>query len=281
MSDTGEAAWAGVPAFGTTALIGVTDPNQLASAQQILCATVETLSRACGADSELRRVNARTGERTPVGPVLASAVREALRVAEATDGVLDPTIPDPARTVGGWRQVQLDPRGRWLLLPRGVRLDLGATVQALAVDWAAAAVADLTDCGALVGIGQEWAAAGAAPANGWAVPVHAGPGRPDAAGDGDLLPRLTGGGMATAVATSDHHDRAWQLVSVLAPSCLDAKAAAAVAIELGDSATAWLARHDRPARLVTRDGRVVTISAWPASPESRFAELEAGTVTTA
>jgi thiamine biosynthesis lipoprotein len=53
-------------------------------------------------------------------------------------------------------------------------------------------------------------------------------------------------------------------VSVVAGTCTDANTASTAAIIRGDAAPDWLSGLGLPARLVGRDGAVVTTAGWPA-----------------
>jgi thiamine biosynthesis lipoprotein len=55
----------------------------------------------------------------------------------------------------------------------------------------------------------------------------------------------------------------WRTASVAAASCAEANIASTAALVLGGEASAWLAAHDLPARLVTVDGAVETHGGWP------------------
>ena len=110
-------------------------------------------------DSELNRVNDAAGRFVPVSDLFAETLRTALRVAEETDGVVDPTLgaaiesagytrdfamlepddrPPGAPAPGVWRRVLVF--GRHVGNPVGVRLDLNGVVKAIAVDDALAPV---------------------------------------------------------------------------------------------------------------------------------------------
>jgi thiamine biosynthesis lipoprotein len=102
-------------------------------------------------DSELRRLCARVGVATPASPVVFEAVRFALAVAEDSGGAFDPTtVGLPATTEGrvsdegrgvseppGYRDVEIDPDARTIMLRRPLTIDLGAVAKGLAVDAAA------------------------------------------------------------------------------------------------------------------------------------------------
>jgi thiamine biosynthesis lipoprotein len=55
----------------------------------------------------------------------------------------------------------------------------------------------------------------------------------------------------------------WRTVTVAAASCADANVASTASIIRGAGAPAWLGELALPARLVARDGRVVTVAGWP------------------
>lgn len=183
-------------AFGSTAVVGVTDLRRLVNARVAVSRTVEEFDLACSRfrdDSELSMVNAAGGERVRVSRVLIDTVAAALRAARLTDGDVDPTVgealialgydrdyalvgaAEPRRVsvvqVPGWRTIELDPEASTIRLARGVRLDLGATAKALAADRAAAAASAAAGCGVLVSFGGDIALAGAAPPAGWRVRV--------------------------------------------------------------------------------------------------------------
>jgi thiamine biosynthesis lipoprotein len=248
------------------------------------------------------RLAAAAGRPAPVSPLLAGALAAALRVARATDGLVDPTVgravvdlgydrdfatldrdrPEPAvaSPAPGWWRVTLDPATGQVLVPRGVLLDLGATAKAYAADRAAARIAGLGSLGVLVSLGGDLATAGPGPDGGWLVGVgddHR------AAGPGDPVVTVHSGALATSSVTgrrwrragrSLHHivdprtgnvpEPVWRTVSVTARSCVDANAAATAAIVRGRSAPDWLAGLGLAARLAGQDGTVVTVAGWPA-----------------
>jgi FAD:protein FMN transferase len=217
-------------AFGTVALVGVTDGARRDAAVAAVTRVVDEFDRACSrfrADSELTAVNAAAGSAVPVGPVLLEAVLAALRAARLTAGDVDPTVGDalialgydrdfdevsaagvvslrPLAAVPGWRTVQVDPDAGTIRLARGVTLDLGATAKALAADHAALAAFDATGCGVLVSFGGDLAIAGPAPESGWRVRVtddH----RADVTAPGQWISVRSGG-----LATSSVAVRRWQ-----------------------------------------------------------------------
>jgi thiamine biosynthesis lipoprotein len=186
-------------------------------------------------------------------------------------------MPTP-RPAPGWWRVRLDLESRQVVVPRGVRLDLGSTGKAYAADRAAARIAELAGCGVLVSLGGDLATAGPAPEGGWLLGVgddHR------AAAQGDPVVTVRSGALATSSTTrrawrrggrAVHHivdprtgdvpAPVWRTVSVAARTCVDANAAATAAIVRGDGADAWLDGAGLPARLVGHDGRVVTVGGW-------------------
>lgn len=185
--------------------------------------------------------------------------------------------------VPGWLNVELDSGAGQARLRDGARLDLGATAKAWAADRCAELIAGRVGGGVLVSLGGDIAVAGPAPGGGWRVRVtddHAA--GPDAPGQ---TVAITEGGLATSSITvrawrsggqPAHHiiDPAtggpartcWRTVSVAAGTCVDANTASTAAIIRGEAAPGWLTGAGLPARLVRRDGTVVTTAGWPAEP---------------
>lgn len=188
-------------AFGSSALVAVTDVAELDTARSVVERTVADFDVACSRfrdDSELSAVNAAAGGPVEVGPVLLEAVTAALRAARLTGGDVDPTVGQALISLGydrdfelvaegggdrggvssrvlgsvpGWRTVTVDPDHGTVRVAPGVVLDLGATAKALAADRAATAANAATGCGVLVSFGGDLAIAGAAPTDGWRIRV--------------------------------------------------------------------------------------------------------------
>jgi thiamine biosynthesis lipoprotein len=301
---TGTASFA---ALGTTAQVVVTDRRRLTAATRLLRTQLAELDQACSrfrADSEISALHHAAGGAVEIGPLLCAALEVALGAAEDTAGLVDPTVgaavrdlgydrdfagiaPDDGRPVRGepapgWWRIQLDLATRRVVVPRGVRLDLGATAKAYAADRAAADLARETGCGVFVNLGGDLAVAGEPPAGGWRVVV----GDDHAATDPTRDPTVTvhAGGLATSSTTrrawrragrTVHHivdprtgdvpDPLWRTVSVAAPSCVYANTAATASIVLGGAAPVWLTARGLPARLVDVHGRVETVAGWPAA----------------
>jgi thiamine biosynthesis lipoprotein len=290
-------------ALGTTVSVAVSEARALGGARAAVESELTAIDLSCSRfrdDSELSRLNAMAGRPVPVGPLLIEAVLVALRAAELTDGAVDPTIGQAlllagydrdfaaglrehvprvlARRVPGWRGVSVDRALRRVTIPRGVRLDLGATAKALAADRAAAAAAEATGgVGVLVNLGGDIAVAGSAPSGGWPVQV-ADDHRAPAGAPGQSL-TIHSGALATSSTTvrrwgrTSHHiidpqtgrpaESRWRTVSVAAGSCVDANTASTAAIVQGDDAPAWLEARGLPARLVDHHGDVLPVASWP------------------
>ena len=295
-------------ALGTTAVLAVADPAALAPARAALEREVADIDRACSRfrdDSELTRLNASAGRWVRVGALLFDALEASVAAARATGGLVDPTIGRTLRLAGydatfravavrdgtafrarfdrvpGWETIELDGQRGAVRIPVGVELDLGATAKALAADRAARACSEAADCGALVGLGGDFALAGEPPAGGWPIGFaddHAGSPEP-----GSTV-ALHAGGVATsssavrswcAGARRLHHVidprtgrpavSAWRTVSVAAASCVAANRASTAALILGEGAADWLAARQLPARLVDAAGGVTRVAGWPAA----------------
>jgi thiamine biosynthesis lipoprotein len=289
--------------WGMTAAVTVTDPAGLPAAERVLRRELAAVDAACSRfrpDSELSRLHAMAGSPVRVGPVLAAALTVSLRAAELTDGVVDPTVgaavaalgytvdiaalaPDgpaptePPRPAPGWWRVGWDATSSEVLLPRGVRLDLGATAKALAADRIATAAAADAGCGVLADLGGDLRAAGRPPDGGWRLGVAA----DHDAEQTDLVVTLDGGGLATSGTTRRrrrrggrecHHivdprtgdvpESRWRSATVAAASCVDANTASTAGIVLGEHAQVWLEQCGLPARLVDLHGRVATTAGW-------------------
>lgn len=234
-------------------------------------------------DSELNRVNAARGGIVGVSPLFASTLRAAFDAAEATDGIVDPTLgaaiesagytvdfadlasdprpPGPAAP-GAWRSLrQAD---RLLFLPRDVKLDLNGVVKALAVDDAL----ELLDGEGFVSAGGDLAARGGVDV---ALP------------EGGAV-RLTRGALATSGSSGrawlrggrrQHHlidprcglpaESPWEQVTVCGGTCLTADVAAKAAFLVGEDGPGWLDERALPGRFLTPAGDEVLNEAWRGS----------------
>jgi thiamine biosynthesis lipoprotein ApbE len=314
MTERAPTAAADWTALGCAVRVVVAEAADLPLARRILTDELGAIDLACSRfrpDSELSRLAASNGEPQSVSPLFAEAIQAALDAAAATDGDVDPTVGSAMVAIGydddfarlnlagtairlvrrpvpGWRTVRLDREALTVVVPAGVRLDLGATAKALAADRAARRVAHLIDGrGVLVALGGDIAIGGASPLGGWRIRVQ------DATGPVGLIPTgpsqtvaLPGGGLATSSTTARrwvrggvvmHHildprngvpvASPWRTVSVAAPTCLAANVESTAAIVRGEAALEWLVRRGRAARLVDADGVVTVLPGWPEPTE--------------
>ncbi len=293
-------------ALGTTTGVVATRPDALPALALLTDDWLRRLDLAASrfrADSELSAANARAGRPVRVGPVLRDALAATLAMAEATGGLVDPTIGRALvdagydRTFGlvpaghgrlmavaqprpTWRDVLLSPDadGGWLTAPAGCLLDLGAIAKAWLADTVAALGAG-PGVGVLVDLGGDISVAGPPPRHGWLVGLPEG-------GDGQRLVSITSGGIATssrdvrAWRSADgpaHHiidprtglpaRSPWRSVTVHAASAVEANAASTAALVLGEQAVAWLSQAHLAARLVPVDGGpAVRVGPWPHPP---------------
>jgi thiamine biosynthesis lipoprotein ApbE len=219
-------------AIGCDVSLLVTDPAALQPASVLLRHEIDAVDRACSRfriDSEVMQLHLASGRPVTISPLLAEAVAAALRAAEITNGLVDPTVTATLSALGydrdfgsvahdgpalprqparpsTWREIRLEPGGNRLTLPRGTQLDLGATAKALLADRAAARIAGTLGCGVLVSLGGDIATAGSPPHGGWSIrvqerpaPVEQGP-----RGNWCVISLTTG-----ALATSSVQHRRW------------------------------------------------------------------------
>jgi thiamine biosynthesis lipoprotein len=288
------------PALGTTARLVLTDADALDEGMRMLAEDLAAIDAAASrfrADSELRRLPA--GRAASISPLLTEALDVALRAARLTDGLVDPTVADAMTGLGydrdladlvdgpvtiapapGWWRISLDVDRREVLVPRGVRIDLGATAKALVADRSAARIGAALRCGVLVSLGGDVGTYGAAPEGGWRLGI--GDDHRTALVEPDAMITIADGGLATSSTTCRrwrrsgrelHHivdprtgdlpDSPWRTVSVAAATCVDANTASTAAIVLGADAPDWLAARGLPSRLVDVAGAVRTVGGWP------------------
>lgn len=290
-------------ALGTIAEL-VTDAGALFEASEMLERELERIDFAASrfrSDSDLSRLNAAAGHEVVVSPDLFEAINVAFAMAQATDGLVDPTVGAAMRRLGydrdfaevvhgvdgqlppelpvsGWRSVAVDADRRAVRLPLNTSLDLGATAKALAADRAAASIYDALGCGVLVSLGGDASVAGPSPVGGFSIGIadactSRSPAEAIAISSGGLASSGVGVRQWRLGPHRVHHivDPAtglsaapcWRTVSAAAATCVQANAASTAAIVLGESAVDWLEGHGLPARLVRLDGTVIHTEAWP------------------
>ena len=294
-------------ALSTTATVVVTAGSLADEAQRILRIEIDAIDRACSRfrpDSELAHLHGNAGHIVEISSLLFDALDVAYSVAERTDGAVDPTVGNamvalgydcdfdcietrPSRTmdresVPGFRQLELDRRGRTARIPKGVRLDLGSSAKAFLVDRAAIRIADELNSGVLVSVGGDIAVAGDPPPEGWAVGIAVdsslGP------VEADHVVAIHRGGLASSgtevrtwkmgnervhhiVDPSTGRSAApyWRVVTATGASCIDANALSTAALVWGEKAVERLRPFGQAVRLLRHDGEVVTLGGWPTS----------------
>jgi thiamine biosynthesis lipoprotein len=261
---------------------GLTDP------------TVGAALAALGYDRDFASVGTASADAASADAASSGPVSADPGSAGTVSAGTGPQAPGP---VPGWHQVRL--RGRLLRLPAGIRLDLGATGKGLGADRAAAAAWRASGRGGvLVSLGGDIAVTGPPPPGGWPVAI-ADSSLPGEALPGEAVPdqviRLAAGAVATSSVTCRQWRRGgqrlhhivdprtgypaagpWRTVSVAAPRCAAANAAATAAIVAGPDAAAWLARTGLPARLVGHDGVVRLLGGWPGGDGGALPEVTRG-----
>jgi thiamine biosynthesis lipoprotein len=270
----------------------------------------ESLSRFRDS-SELNALNRAEGRAVAVSETLWHVLQHALQAAQASQGLVTPTVLDalvaagydrpfdslapsqpqaiaPTR-IADWRNIELDATKRMVRLPRGARLDFGGTAKGWAAGEAARRLAEFSP--ALVDAGGDIAVTGAR-ANGdkWVIGV-ADPFTPEQ----NLALLMIERG---AVATSGRDYRRWVRdgkpqhhiidprtgapaatdvlsATVIASSAVAAEVAAKAALILGSRAgLKWIEdQSDLAGMLVLEDGTL--------APSSRFGEFVWSEETTA
>ena len=261
-------------------------------------------------DSELSRLNRRTGQWVTISLLLWDVLLKALALAELSDGLYDPTllaaleaagyvdsfemlaqgVHAPLATQhlppGQWREVQLDPERRAVWLPPGARLGLDGVIKGYTAERAAQRLSLWGPC--LVDAGGDLVA-GAAPvgSGGWPVAIAA-------PGSAETENLLTLSLAEAALATSGIDYRRWQVnghaahhiidsrtgqpaatdlltVSVLLKRAVQAEAVATAVMVLGqDAGFEWLAEREIPALLVSQTG---TMHVTPAMEAACYDQL--------
>ena len=233
------------------------------------------------ADSELNRVNAGAGRFVLVSPLFAETLRIALRAAEETHGLVEPTLgaalvaagytrdpatllpdPRPVGPVEGARPVFA--LGRVVGVPPGVLLDLNGVVKALAVDDGLA----LLEADGFVSAGGDVATRGpltVALPGGGAVTLHRGA----LATSGTTKRRWMRGGELQHhlldARTGRPASSRWASVTACGATCLAADVAAKAGFLAGDLGPSWLDARGIPARFVGVNGGIHTNDPWERS----------------
>lgn len=272
-------------------------------AQALFAAYEQTCSRF-RPDSELSRLNARSGDWVTLSDLLWDVLRQALGMAALTNGRFDPTLlyglwrtgytdnfeqvagglghsrwsPGWSRT-GRWAEVQLDEARQAVRLPLGVGVDLGGIAKGYTAQAAMARLRTIGPC--LVDAGGDLVA-GPPPTGqpGWPVGI-ANPG----SGPTNLATIWL---AEAALATSGIDYRHWLqngravhhlldpdsgqpantdglTVTVLAADAAQAEAWATATLVTGSAGMAALAALTMAGLMVTQDGRILVTPAMDAT----------------
>jgi FAD:protein FMN transferase len=288
--------------WGLSGSLTTEHERQMDDATERLWYWLDAVDASCNrfnVDSELSRLNESHGASTPISPTLEMALIAALRAADVTHDLVDPTVLPALLALGydrdfdelangnsnlehaalpamGPSAIHLDVDDHTVILDPPCRLDLGASAKALAVDLIADDVAE--SGGVVVEIGGDVAVRGEGPQGPWAIAVS------------DTLvlegnePRvaLRHGGIAT----SSTNSRTWRVgertvnhiidprtgrcarglytaASVSASDCVLANAFATAALLWNEDAGYHIAQAGWSARLVRRDGSRDFVGGWP------------------
>lgn len=166
-------------ALGTYVHLGVADATVADDAAALAAAVLDDVDAACSRfrpDSDLVRANQAGGQWVSVNPILVGAIRVALRAADSTDGLVDPTLGElmvaagydrtfaqlggradanalPTLVSRGWADVRIE--GTQVQVPTGLALDLGATGKAFAADLVALTLVEQLDVAVVVSVGGD------------------------------------------------------------------------------------------------------------------------------
>ena len=256
--------------------------------EELFAARDETFSRF-RAGSELNRVNAAQADPVLVSDRFARMLETALGAAQATAGLVTPTVgaallaagydrdfdelgddPRPAQPahVPSWRRVRV--AGRWLFRSGRVTLDLNGVVKGATVDDALA----LLPRGGTVSAGGDVATTRPVVVElpgGDAVTLYAGG---LATSGADRRTWRRGGELQHHLidpATGRPARSPWRQVSVAAGSCLAADVAAKAAFLLGHAGPSWLDRRGLAGRFVGAAGDVHVNANWSIATTRRAA----------
>jgi thiamine biosynthesis lipoprotein len=293
--------------WGLSGSLATEREDQMANALERLWMRLETFDVACNRfrpDSELSRLNATPGVSTRVSETLERALDAALRAADATLDLCDPTVLPSLLALGydrdfdelvarvnapaaapvrplGPGAIHLDREHHTVMIDAPCQLDLGASAKALLVDIVADDVA--TSGGVVVELGGDVAVRGNGPEGPWAIGVS------DALTITGREPRISlrHGGIATSSTTA----RTWRAgdrvvnhiidprtgsfasgpyatASVTASDCVTANAFATAALLWDEEAAYHIAQAGWSARLVRTNGTVEFVGGWPEDTEA-------------
>ena len=201
---------------------------------------------------------------------------DSLGNAELQSRALGPVSPAP-----GVSGIVLDESASTISLPSNVHLDLGSTAKARAADLAAAAIYEQTGSGCLVDLGGDLRICGPVPVGGWAIGIVEST-RTHSDDDVQETIGVNGGGVASSSNAVRHWKRGdqdlhhvidpatgwpakriFRLITVAAPTCVEANALSTAALVWGEDALFELPQRSIAARLVREDGTVERVGGWP------------------
>jgi thiamine biosynthesis lipoprotein len=256
---------------------------------------VETTLTRFAPESELSRLNAASGQWRRVSEMLFEVVGQSVLAARETNGLFDPALlpllvrmgydrdfahiahrevdADDGRTAspaseeiqtGRWREIELDPAGRRIRLPKGVRLDLGG----IAKGWAADRALDRffrPFPNVIVNVGGDMRVRGGAqPGECWAIGIGEAVVQASSAEHAEhaTVVTLGRGGLATSGAT----DRWWVRGGQRQHHLIDPRT--------GKPARLWIAEGDAD-RDGPHEGRPLIATATALAPTAAAAEIAA------
>ena len=288
----GIATWVDWTCDVSTWVQDVTLLDQASAIVRSVMLDVELAASRFREDSEV--IKLMSGAPLEVSRTLIAMISAAVEAAEATNGLLDPTLGRIMRAWGYNEEVPqqavpqphivLDRASTWkditidnnvVTVPQGVLIDLGATAKAWASDVASQRIWQELRVPCVVGIGGDLAIAGPAdfrtiievaesPSD-TAIAVLVGPGGLATSSTVRRKWKVEG---ATAHHIMDPRTQApavgmWRTVTVMAATCVAANHVATAAIVMGEPARRWLASLHLPARLIAQTDEVTYIGDWP------------------
>ena len=293
--------------WGLSGSLNTEHDEQQALAEERLWHWVGLIDDSCNrfkADSEISRLNASEGRQFEISETLELALDAAVRAADATGGLCDPTVLPALLALGydrdydqlagatdlverapvptpGLGAIAFDRTNHTVTLAPGCQLDLGASAKALVADLVARDMGPWG--GVIVEIGGDVAVRGAGPTGPWVIGVA------DSLSISGDEPRIavTNSGIATSSATTRtwrvgdrmvNHiidprtggfaDSVYATATVSAVDCVIANAFSTAALLWGEDAAYFIGQAGWSGRLVRRDGTVEFVGAWPREEEN-------------
>lgn len=296
LTTPGIATWVDWTCDVSTWVQDVTLLDQASAIVRSVMLDVELAASRFRQDSEV--IALMNGQPREGSPTLITLITAAIDAAEATSGILDPTlgrimrawgygdevpqqsVPQPSIVIersSTWKDIHID--DNVVSVPQGVLIDLGATAKAWASDRASQRIWQELNVPCVIGIGGDLAIAGptdfrtiievAESPSDTAIAVLVGPG---GLATSSTVRRTWKVESATAHHIMDPRTQApavgmWRTVTVMAATCVAANHAATAAIVMGEPARRWLASLHLPSRLIAQTDEVTYIGDWPQDRE--------------